>query len=97
MSEESSTTKRIDTLEVDGKSYAVADMPENIQNLVNVFNDWREERVEMVEMVRSAQNALIKQDAALRMANQEIMIAFKQHMEPATDDGQVDDGQVDEE
>ena len=73
----------------DNKTYAVADLPEEIQNLVEMYNEWRRKEAEIA-------TDLTIHRAALETLTRQIMAAvkeFDEQKEKEASDTQADDTQ----
>lgn len=80
MTDSAVRAEEIKVLTVDGTTYVVSDLSQNVQRLVQIYNHWRQQQVD-------ARLELSKIDAALRSLSNEIVLAMQKEQEEATAEG----------
>lgn len=63
-------TQQLDTINIDGKDFVLADLPQNIQEAIGVFNELEAERIQL-------QRDAFKNQLAQKALSDEIIAAVK--------------------
>jgi len=74
--------EEIKVLTIDGNTYVVSELPDNVQRLVQVYNQWRQEQVE-------PRVTVMKLDLALRALSVDIVNALRESQEKDNGDDEA--------